>query len=447
MKFINKKIILVVIILMIGIIFLGISKPKDKINLESVNLKSDKDNSIFAIMLEQDDGTYKEDNSNIWPTSGYAYNKDMSGCIDGNGNEIENSLSYNTDTKNVSIRTKEASYCYLYFSKPADNLYKLCKNYNNIDECIKTEINNIELVNGIWNSTLEDDGYRYVGTNPNNYICFGTTDKSTCTGNTDLYMYRIIGIFEDSLGNQHLKLIKSETLSPSVSGSFFWAWNNSISADIDWDESTLYNGLNGSYFLENTTYSYMQEQTWLNKVFDWDYIAANTWEYNYDYIGTGGLQYARNTPRIIYLHEMNKESKTSETCYVGYDKTIVGCEIGEWKEINAKIGLMYASDYVLALGNDIINTEVESNNDMFRTGWIHFKNNNLHTDYEYEWIMTRGGQHSDNYAYNIHNMGSLFSYWVMDHYGTYVVRPVFYLTSDIKITGGTGTIENPYIIG
>jgi len=260
-------------------------------------------------------------------------------------------------------------------------------------------------------------------------------------------MYRIIGIFEDSLGNQHLKLIKSETLSPSVSGSFFWAWNNSISADIDWDESTLYNGLNGSYFLENTTYSYMQEQTWLNKVFDWDYIAANTWEYNYDYIGTGGLQYARNTPRIIYLHEMNKESKTSETCYVGYDKTIVGCEIGEWKEINAKIGLMYASDYVLALGNDIINTEVESNNDMFRTGWIHFKNNNLHTDYEYEWIMTRGGQHSDNYAYNIHNMGSLFSYWVMDHYGTYVVRPVFYLTSDIKITGGTGTIENPYIIG
>jgi len=119
MKFINKKIILVVIILMVGIILLGISKPKDNIILESVNLKSDKDNSMFAIMLEQDDGTYKEDISNTWPTSGYTYNESMSGCIDGNGNEIENSLSYNTDTKNVSIRTKEASYCYLYFSKPA----------------------------------------------------------------------------------------------------------------------------------------------------------------------------------------------------------------------------------------------------------------------------------------------------------------------------------------
>ena len=30
------------------------------------------------------------------------------------------------------------------------------------------------------------------GTNPDNYVCFGTTDKSACTANQDKYMYRVI---------------------------------------------------------------------------------------------------------------------------------------------------------------------------------------------------------------------------------------------------------------
>ena len=47
----------------------------------------------------------------------------------------------------------------------------------------------------LWQSGLEGDGYRYTGsgavgtsTNPNNFICFGTKDKSTCTANQDKYM-------------------------------------------------------------------------------------------------------------------------------------------------------------------------------------------------------------------------------------------------------------------
>ncbi|MBQ7031050.1 MAG: hypothetical protein IJN13_01590 [Bacilli bacterium] len=46
MKFINKKIILVVIILMIGIILFGISKPKDNINLKDTHI------SFFLLFID-----------------------------------------------------------------------------------------------------------------------------------------------------------------------------------------------------------------------------------------------------------------------------------------------------------------------------------------------------------------------------------------------------------
>ena len=73
---------------------------------------------MFAIMIEQDDGTYKEDTSSTWPTSGYIYNESMSGCIDINGNRIDNALTYDKENNKASVNTTNTSYCYLYFSLP-----------------------------------------------------------------------------------------------------------------------------------------------------------------------------------------------------------------------------------------------------------------------------------------------------------------------------------------
>ena len=50
-------------------------------------------------------------------------------------------------------------------------------------------------IDGVLESTgVEQDelATRYYGTNPPNYICFGTIDKDTCVNETDKYMYRII---------------------------------------------------------------------------------------------------------------------------------------------------------------------------------------------------------------------------------------------------------------
>lgn len=320
------------------------------------------------------------------------------------------------------------------------NLYDLCKDYSDINICSQSE--NLGNAKDIWDSTLEDDGYRYVGTNPNNYICFGITDKATCIGNTDLYMYRIIGIFEDNDGNKHLKLIKKEALT-------YYSWHSASYEDIDWDESDLYNGLNGSYFLTNSKYSYMQDSNWLNKIVEWNYTAVNTrYLENYEETGVPGVIYDYNNPKVIYLHELNRDSKNNQECFCFMDEK-ADCSAGEWKTIPSKLGLMYVSDHALALGSEYLDYNVAENGEIFKTGWIEISNNvsdfNLYYQ-EAEWTMARGGMLDYSYNYPYLLMNGFIS---LEHRGAseeFYVRPVFYLRNDMTIGGGTGTIADPFII-
>jgi len=296
---------------------------------------------------------------------------------------------------------------------------------------IETERDNIENVTAeelinlgiseIWESTLEKDGYRYIGTNPNNYICFGTTSQSECMNNLDKYMYRIIGIFEDSSEEQHLKLIKKEALEK------YYTWNTDRETYKSWSGSTLFNGLNGNYFLSNTTYSYMQDSDWINKIVDWDYTATNTKPSDVAVAYYDGLKI-----KSIYLHEMNRDSKLSTT--------------GTWTTVNAKIGAMYVSDYLLSLGEDVLTYTTYTNRSILNDGWMHLNENDYDAPNVNEWTMTRAGYNNSTQRYYmawyISNGGYVDSDLVDS---TYSVRPVFYLTSDVTISG-EGTSTNPYII-
>ena len=152
-------------------------------------------------MISDGNGSYVESSSNEFPTEGYKFNTELSGCIDLNGNKIDSTLSYSDGM--ISISSNKTSMCYVYFDEipPVPVAQYLLENPTS----------------GL-NTTEEGGLYRYQGTNDtvNNYICFGTSDKSTCTGNTDIYMYRIIGINEDG----QLKLIKKEALNTT------YAWHS-----------------------------------------------------------------------------------------------------------------------------------------------------------------------------------------------------------------------------
>ena len=291
----------------------------------------------------------------------------------------------------------------------------------------------------LWQSGLEGDGYRYTGsgavgtsTNPNNFICFGTTDKSTCTANQDKYMYRVLGVFSDANGENHVKLIKYKQLISAK-------WNDT-NADVNWENSTLYASLNGSGFLTNAKYDYLQNTEWSNKIENWTWSAVNTktWED----IGNNP-DYSDSSPTGIYLNEMHKAS--NGTLCTSHNGGEINCKGGAWSNPTAKIGLMYASDYALSLGSSALAiTGSTSNKTTLKTGWMHQSNNDS-SGSDYEWTLSHCGVYFDSFfVWNVYEDGNIENYHVSN---PSAVRPVFYLTGDVKITAdGDGSLDNPYIL-
>ncbi len=236
--------------------------------------------------------------------------------------------------------------------------------------------------------------YRYQGiqdanNNVDNYICFGTTNKSTCTGNTDKYMYRIIGINPSG----QMKVIKKDALDTT------YQWNSSNGAY--WAQSDLYAGLNGNYFLTNTTY--VPDSSWSNRIANVDWL--------YGEVSNGNVSALE-----IYNIETN----------LNYS-------------VNAKIGLMYLHDYYYGLegGNNCTSSGA------YRTcknSWIHLTKNDTSAPYNYEWIILRRNSYEAWCVNSGGDVGSLTMTY------THSVRPVFYLQASERIASGSGTLTDPYIL-
>ena len=364
-------------------------------------------------MIEDSNGNYQESTNSTFPGYEYFYNQTKSGCMSSNGKPIEDSLLYDQDKKKATVKVSETSMCYLYFDKYKSTTFA--------DQLIDS--------GNLWQSNLEGDGYRYTGsgavgtsTNPNNFICFGTTNKSACTANQDKYMYRVLGVFADANGDNHVKLIKYKQLISAK-------WNDT-NADVNWENSTLYASLNGSGFLTNTTYDYLQNTTWSNKIENWTWSAVNT-----KTDSNSGPNYYSITTEQIYLHEMNRTGKSST--------------VGEWTNPVAKIGLMYASDYTLSLGSSALalTTGTNTNKDLLKTGWMHPSNNDT-TMSSYEWTLSRRGGRYDAYSSDF-GAWFVFSDGCLDFnivYNSFGARPVFYLTSNQAFLGGNGSLDDPFML-
>ncbi len=112
-KYFCLLILLVLTIILSNVIF----SKKEKVILDEVNLiNNNTKNNMFSMYLEelQEDGTYTyvESKDTTWPTS-YTFNKTKSGCVDNSGKAIDGGLEY--DNGKVTLKTKSATLCYLYF--------------------------------------------------------------------------------------------------------------------------------------------------------------------------------------------------------------------------------------------------------------------------------------------------------------------------------------------
>ena len=290
------------------------------------------------------------------------------------------------------------------------------------------------------NSYTASDGttkyhdYRYVGADPNNYVWF----------NND--MYQIIGVFdENSHGKTGQYLVKLIMANPL--GAFNWGVYNSSNTsgtysdyNNDWTGNTTgikanLNVLFNEYFLNSTNTS-----STYGACSNWTYFESNT---NYrtndcsDIVGYGidssALNSIETTTWYLYGSDSNQSKQNWYLCERG-GNSCTGANSGAYSTTtDAKIGLMYLSDYLYASSYYTSSDTTTGDAQYFgNKNWL-YKGN--------EWTLTPYA--SASYGVWRVNLGSVNS--TATHF-PHSSRPSFYLKSTVSISGGDGTFANPYII-
>ena len=310
-------------------------------------------------------GNYKTVTRSSWPTEGYKFNAELSRCENGS------TLSWDDTKKAVIVSGNLSDKCYVYF-----DIYQ-----PTLAEYIKSQYTGTQGDNGIYyhNSTLAngagDNSYRYAGASDsvNNYVCLGS-DEATCP---DANLFRIIGVF-----GAQTKVIRAKSVGDQP-------WHSSL-VNKSWSNSSLNTYLNGEYLTSLGTLA--------------DKIATTTWKVEGGY--TTNLY---DVPKTAYQYEVG--SSSSSTTH------------------DAKIGLMYVSDYGFAADSSEWTEKLGSYKSSSKN-WLYLGS--------IEWTISRS---SDNlYSAFYVKSGGVYSTYVTE---SYVVRPSFNLESSVKYVSGSGTIENP----
>ena len=225
--------------------------------------------------------------------------------------------------------------------------------------------------------------YRYRGASPKNYVTFNNE------------VWRILGVFptDDGTGKieNRIKIIKDQSI-----GNKKWDTGNSN----NWARpATLNTELNTTYLnsLDSTAKSMI-----------------------------GNTKY--------YLGGYNNNLQIQKDVMYQYERKTNGSIPNSWV---GKLAIMYASDYGYAVSDECTQNLYNYNN-------ATCKNNNWLFKGIDEWTLLRFA----SISYGVFGVGSggyVSSYGVSDN--PYGVRPVLYLISSAKITGGNGTIGSPYTLG
>ena len=459
----NKKKLLFfsgfIIIILVFILIVYKNSYKNEIytekNDENVknNEKINKIPGMVSLMLETKAGSrvYEPSTSTTWPTKGYELNTEKSGCENGG------TLSYNETTKKVIVKTNISDKCYAYFDViPPDVTLAItnrpttlterkigaisCTNsnatynqkYNRVEissidkkytSCTlnytdsTSKVNLASYITGLSGTTqgtgqvVNENGYRYEGKNPNNYIWFNNE------------YWRIIGVFDSAShgqsGQNLVKIIRAETLDGL-------AWDGSNTND--WSVASL------NYIL-NELYYYAQDGT------------SSGYCYGYSTTVTGNCDYTKRGIQLgyrgmianvtWYLGGYSSTLATAEAFY-GYERGTTVYS-GRPTSTTGYIGLMYPSDYGYSVLSSSCarTTNLSSYSSATCAGqsWLYGEG--------YEWTLTPTSSRSNNVFYLIYS-GYLSFYGSNYGYGS---RPVLYLDASVYKIDGDGSLENPYIVG
>ena len=275
--------------------------------------------------------------------------------------------------------------------------------------------------------------YRYIGAEVNNYVKF----------NNDLY--RIIGVFDSNShgkSGEMVKLIRSRPL-----GGYSWGVYNSSNTSgtysnykNDWTGTTTGVKANLNILLNEYFYNKTDTSSTYGPCTNWTYYnssANNRTDSCSQIVGYGideSLRgYIETATWYLYGSGTSQSKQNWYLCERG-GNSCTGANSGAYSTTtDAKIGLMYLSDYLYA-------SSYYTNSDTTTQSTNYFGNKNwLYKGYE--WTLTPYA----SYAYRVWfvNFGS--ASYSSTHTPTFA-RPSFYLKSTVSISGGDGTFANPYII-
>ena len=418
----NKKISLIITIVFIVSLFIGVILLTYSKYLKNNNIYEEENNNKPTIIskdismnLEQTAGAgdYKTVTQSNWPTEGYKFNAELSRC------ENESEISWADTKKAVIVSGNLSDKCYVYFDIWIPTIADYCTSGTDLATCVKNfgdqggDVSNIYIHDSSLTNGAGDNSYRYAGPSEsvNNFVCFGTNESPCPTDN----LYRIIGVIDGKVklikydyntkeqlgtaGNYSSSYTPSKSYKGDLTTVDLYYWDFSTFKNI-WSESLLNKTNLNANFINNIG------TTWANK------ISTTTWKVG----GNTEANIVQLSPSKTYTNEITNPAES--TTY------------------NAKIGLMYVSDYGFAASPNAWTSTMETYNNTTVTS-----NNWMFIGYS-DWTISRNSATSD-YTFCVLDQGQIYSNTVINIRG---VRATFFLEPTVTYVSGTGTSSDPIII-
>ena len=250
----------------------------------------------------------------------------------------------------------------------------------------------------IQTNAVNENGYRYEGTDPNNYIQMQKSDGTT-------EMWRIIGLFPDGESGENVIRVRKVGYESAAYDT---------NQTNHWPNTTLYTTLSSTYTLVNykNTVNYKMYLGGSNNLYN--YTSANLYDME------------------RMLNSKGEAGKTSSTSY-NSATTYVG-----------SVGLMYPSDYGYAvLASDCARTINPSNysgtSACYTNNWLYQGSSDI------QWLISPKPS-LVNIACIVNGSGYVLNFnstAVVTNSGSF--SPVMALKSDVVVTG-SGTQSDPYIM-
>ena len=277
---------------------------------------------------------------------------------------------------------------------------------------------------------FDENGLRYEGADPNNYICLDNKTSGTCSDSS--LLFRIIGLFDedtssDGTNSSGTKKLLKVIDTNNYGGTDGKAWNSA--GTNNWSTASLKTELNETYLTNLLSTSNVNSK--LSSA-----IANAKWH-------LGGPS------------ESNKNTLTVESMYTE-ERNTSAVYSGNLSSIYEKVGLMYPSDYGYATvggtttnksscrAEALYNWDGSSYSDCKNNDWLFTSQNSFANGAE--WLLSPCSSRSLNATY-LRSAGYVYLSNSVNN-GQHAVRPTFYLDSSIlKIVGGTGTKDSAYRIG